>query len=200
MIRKMARFEESYFKKYAGSGKHYLKVWKDHSYADAVIAQFKSPASPKLKTMCVLGTGPGPILDVFQKSFPKLKIYGCEMSDWAFARLSYRWKRRVGHVTMQKYLRDCVRSGKIFDLSFSNSLIYLEKKDLDGVLDSLSKCTRFLHFNCSFRGKACPDPERKILERFEWWDKKIIAAGFVALKGHRGHHTYLWESTKFRLE
>ena len=183
---------DAYFRNYAGSGKPYRSVWRDHSYVDAVIEQFRSEAAPRLSKVCVLGTGPGLILKEFRKYFPKWQLVGCEINEWAHERIPENFRRKIRCQSMQEYLREAAARRKKFDLTFSNSLIYLEREDLDQVLKDIFATTKFFHFNSSFRGAACPDRYRKILRTKRWWDAKLKAAGFVPLKDARNRHTFLW--------
>ena len=142
---------DSYFRNYAGSGKPYARVRKDHSYFEEVVAQFQSSGAPRLKNVCVLGAGPGLILDEFQKQFPRWKLSGCEIRRWAHARIPKRYKNAVLCQSMQDFLRTAVKKRKKFDLIFSNSLVYLEPAELDSVLKDIFSTTKFFHFNSSFR-------------------------------------------------
>jgi hypothetical protein len=189
-------FSKEYFKAYAGSGRSYDSVWREHSFADELVAQFKTPGAPRLKRICVLGVATGKV-GLFLEKKLKAKVWGCELSSWAHAKIPHPLKRRVRRQDMCDYVAQLKRDKKNFDLIFSNSLIYLEQKQLGALLKSLAGIGRILHFNSSFEGKACPDPERKILKSYNWWNLQFRKAGFEALKGPRGHRTYLWASKEF---
>lgn len=182
---------QRYFARYSGSGRSYAKVWRDYSYCDEVLEQFTAPGAPRLKSICVLGTGPGQILKEFAKKLP-VRVYGCEVNEWAFRKIPVKFRKNVKCESMQKYLRDCARKNRRFDLIFSNSLVYLEPSELGAVLDDVFATSKYFHFNCSFLGKACPDPYRKILRSKRWWNRQFVKHGFRSLKNARGHHTYLW--------
>ena len=70
--------DQDYFLKYAGSGKAYDRVWRDHSWVEECIGQFKAPSAPRLKSICILGAATGHILKEFHRAFD-IKPKGCEI-------------------------------------------------------------------------------------------------------------------------
>jgi len=141
----------------------------------------------------VLGAATGRILPVLEKGFPGAKCGGCELNAWAHARIPAPFRRRIRRADMRDYVR-ALAPGARFDLAFSNSLIYLPKREVPRFLGDLAPHVRMIHFESSFRGSACPDPYRQTLESLEWWNCRFARAGYrpVRLKGVR--RTYLWET------
>ena len=187
--------DRQYFSNYAGRKKRYKDVWKDHSYAEEVVAQFSAPGAPRLKRLVVLGTATGEILRFFDKKLG-LRPFGCEVNTWAFQQIPLIYRKRIKRCDMRAYVDKERQHGRRADLCFSNSMIYLEPQDVKAFLPSLAKFCRYLHFNSSFKGRSCPDPYRKTTESYSWWNQQFKKAGFKELRGPRGHRTYLWESTQ----
>ena len=183
--------DEGYFRAYAGSGKSYDRAWKDHTYSTECIWQFQAPGAPKLKSVCVLGAATGRILKEFDRKLG-VKPSGCEVSPWAHARIPQPYRRRVRLQDMRDYAADLVRKRKRFTLMYSNSFVYLPEREILPLLKKLAKCCEILHFRSSFAGSACPDPYRKTLKSYAWWNQKLQKAGFQELKTVRGYRTYLW--------
>lgn len=184
-----------FFKNYAGSGKPYRKVWRQYCYFDECCALFKDPEAPKLKSICVLGTATGEIAVGFEKKFG-VKIFGCEVSKWAHAQTPPEHKRRIRNVDMRKYVREMKKKKKVFSLVFSNSLIYLPENEIPKFLRDLSHVSKYLHVKSSTSGSACPDPWRRTLKPFKWWNEQIVRAGFIPVPGRRGQRTFLWQSSR----
>jgi hypothetical protein len=196
MTKKASRegaIDEEFFHNYAGSGKPYAKVWRQYCYFDECCALFRQKDAPKLETLCVLGTASGEILQGFDKKLG-LKPYGCEVSEWAWKKVPAAYRRRTRCQDMRDYVKDAVASGKVFSLVFSNSFIYLPEKEVPPFLKDLAQCTEFLHFRSSFSRISCPDPWRRTLKPYRWWDEQLSRAGFAAIRGVRGSRTYLWRS------
>lgn len=188
--------DEGFFKNYAGSGKPYNKVWRQYCYFDECCALFKSKDAPQLKSICVLGAATGQVVEGFSKKFDA-KIYGCEISGWAHSQINQTLRSRIKLMDMRRYIKEMHLKKKVFDLTFSNSLIYLEEKHIPLFLKKLSKVTKYLHVKSSTQGAMCPDPYRKTLKPYKWWLNKYAEAGFVPVPGTKRQRTYLWKSIHF---
>ena len=110
------RFGAEYFRRYAGSGRSYDRVWRDHSYAPELVQQFKHPAAPRLRRICMLGMATGKI-GLFLERGMKCKVWGCELSPWAHARIPQPLRRRTRRQDMRDYIAERRRRGERFDLS-----------------------------------------------------------------------------------
>lgn len=185
--------DPEFFSNYAGSGKAYSKVWRQYCYFDECCALFRQKDAPVLKSICVLGTASGEILEGFDRKLG-LKPYGCELSEWAYRRIPAAYRRRVSCEDMRSFVKRAVADEKRFSLVFSNSFIYLPERQISPFLRELARCTDFLHFRSSFSRISCPDPWRRTLKPYAWWNERLEAAGFGAVPGARGSRTYLWRT------
>lgn len=190
--------DQEYFKNYAGSGKHYNTVWSQHSYAAEFIQlvkkQRKDPkAQIKIKKIIVLGTATGKILAKIDKDLG-IKASGCEINSWAHSQIPAPYKRKIKCQDMRLYIQNCLDNEKTFDMAFTNSLIYLKKNEILGFLKKLSQISKFVHFNSSFAGHACPDEYRCTLEPFAWWQEVFSKAGFEEFKIPKLRRSYVWKS------
>jgi len=193
MKKKLQEIDEKYFQRYAGRKSSYQRVYLEHTMAPECIEMFKARGAPKIKRVCVLGTATGEVLKSFHRAF-RVKPWGCEISAWAHKKIRPQYRRKIRRQDLREYLRERIRREEQFDLIFTNSLIYLDKKDIPAVLKNLSQTTRFVHFCSSFKGKACPDPWRKTLESYRWWRKQFQKAGFKEHLNSKGQSTFLWEA------
>lgn|GEM_PF-1179290 len=185
--------DDEFFENYAGSGKPYSKVWRQYCYFDECCALFRQKDAPKLKSICVLGSASGEILAGFDKKLG-IKPYACELNEQAFGRTPAAYRRRAKCEDMRDYIARVRADGKVFSLVFSNSFIYLPEKEVLKFLKEVSLVTRYLHFRSSFSRISCPDPWRRTLKPYAWWNEKLAKAGFAAIPGVRGSRTYLWQS------
>jgi hypothetical protein len=187
--------DPDYFKNYAGSGKSYNQVWNQYSYSKEVVELFKKSIYPqstkRIKKILVLGAATGKILPNLHKGFGA-NVWGCEINSWAHSQIPISYRRKIRNCDMKDYAKNCIKNKKHFDLSFSNSLIYLPKKDIPRFLKDLAQITKYLHFNSSLKGHACPDPYRKTLESYAWWKRQFKRAGFEEVKVKGIRKTYLW--------
>jgi len=175
--------DPGYFRRYAGRRGSYAKLWREHSPVDMCVDQFRHPAAPRLRNICVLGTATGQVLREFDRGLG-IRPHGCEISRWAFERIPKAYRSRIRCEDMREYLEKAEARGKVFDLVFSNSsLVYLPRRELASFLRRVARTTRFLYFN-------------SILETFDWWNVRIKRAGFRELKTDRGASTFLWESKR----
>jgi hypothetical protein len=183
--------DAAYFLNYAGSGKPYAKVWRDYTYFDECVAQFKAPGAPPLESVLVLGAATGEICKGFHRKFGVL-AHGCEKSEWAHRQIPAEYRRRVKCADMRDYVKQQVARGRRFTLAYSNSLIYLPEARVPAFLKTLHRCVDYVHFRSSFTGVACRDPWRMTLRPYAWWNARFRAAGFRELKNAKGYRTYLW--------
>lgn len=190
-----ANFGPEYFHAYAGTRDSYDQVWREHSYVEELVEQFREPTAPKIRNVYVLGMATGKVGRLLEKKLG-ITAWGCEFSPWAHARIPQPMRRRVRREDMRVCAQKLVAQKRKFDLLYSNSLIYLEKADLPRFLSRMAKVGRILHFNSSFAGKSCPDPARRTLETYDWWNRQLKKAGFRELRGPRGRRTYLWISER----
>jgi hypothetical protein len=185
---------QEYFEDYAGRSLPYKKVWKDHSYFDECSKLFKKKKSPKIKSLCVLGTSSGQILREFHKRLG-LKPYGCEISSWAYSQIPAAYKGRIQCEDMTRYISNVKKEGGHFDLVFTNSLMYLPERKIAPFLRKLSNVCSYLHFHGSFKESYCPDSCRFTLKSFSWWNKALCENGFEPFLDGRAR-TYCWKSLK----
>jgi hypothetical protein len=88
---------------------------------------------------------------------------------------------------------------RVFGLTYSNSLIYLSKDELAAFVPRLALTTRHLYFRSSVRGACCPDPHRKTLESWAWWEELFRGSGFELLPARPGNRRgYVWRSLRAR--
>lgn len=144
--------------------------------------------------MCVLGAATGEVLKEFNRKLG-VKAYGCEINSWAHNQIPAAYKRRIRCEDMSLYIDRVKKSGKHFDLIFANSLIYLSLREVKPFLRKLSHVTTYLHFQSSFRGNYCPDPFRRVLKPYLWWDNVLSECGFERFVLGRAR-TYCWKSTR----
>lgn len=188
---KKSATDEEYFLDYAGSGKPYAKVWRDYTYFDECVEQFKAPGAPRLRSILVLGVATGEICRAFYKEFG-VRPRGCETSHWAHSRIPPSFRRYVRRIDMRDYVKRAIRDGERFSLAYSNSLIYLPEREVAPFLKNLRRCVENVHFRSSFEGAACRDPWRVTLKPYAWWNRRFQEAGFTELKTAKGYRTYLW--------
>ena len=187
--------DPEYFKNYAGTGKTYDQVWNNHSYAEELVDLIKI-FKYDIKSILVLGTATGKVLKLFEKTL-HIKPWGCEINAWAYKKIPEDLRRRIRNMDMLDYIKLSSTQNRHYDLAFSNSFIYLTKKDLRQLMSSLAPRVNYMHFQSSLLGQACPDPYRKILESYEWWSEEFVKVGFSEVKIPRTRRSYLWKSSDF---
>lgn len=186
------QIDKDYFDNYAGRSKSYNKVWKDHSYYDQCCDLFTQKNAPRVKSLCVLGASTGLVLKEFHRRLGVL-AYGCEINEWAYEQIERPYSKRIKCMDMQRYMDEVRKKEKSFDLIFANSFIYLAEEKLPALIKKISKSCRYLHFRSSFKEGYCPDPYRKTLKSYKWWDEMICENGFKNYLSGRAR-TYCWES------
>jgi len=195
---KKPKIDRSYFSSYAGNKEKYSRIYRDHSGIAECIQLFKMSAAPRLNRICVLGTATGEVCQDFLSAFRRLP-YGCEINVWAYEHTPVKFKKRISNQDLRDYISECARKGLLFDLVFSNSFIYLPVRDISKVFCELASIARYVHFDSSFTGAACPDPYRQTLKPYEWWNQKFMKAGFAPMHQLWGERTYLWKNLKYSL-
>lgn len=187
--------DPGYFKNYAGSGKSYNQVWNEYSYASDLVTLLKKVKIINIKKILVLGAATGKVLETFEEGL-SAKTWGCEINEWAHSQIPAKFKRRIKRMDMRDYVKICKHKNQHFDLVFTNSLIYLQKRELLPILKMIADLGGLIHFHSSFLGNSCKDPYRNILETYDWWNRCFNKAGFSELKMGR-KRSYLWMSPKF---
>ena len=176
-----------YFQRYCGRGP-YGEVWLDHSGAANCVASLRRMRVP-VGSLLVLGTATGEVLDHFARELG-VWAHGCELSTWAHARIPGRHRRRVERADLRRYLPRLARAGRRFELIFCNALVYLEARDLPGVLASARQVGSWFHFYSSTSEDHEPgDRDRVLLRPRAWWRERFLAAGWQPTRSR-----YLWRS------
>lgn len=188
--------DKGYFDNYAGRGRSYDEVFEEHTYAPECIEFFKTQLKIHPKRICVFGTATGRVLEYFYEAF-SVKPFGCEINAWAFEQVPRNFRSRIALKDMRDFVADCARTGKRFDLGFSNSFIYLEEAEIAPFLKALRNVCTYIHFCSSFSGNACEDVYRKTLKPLKWWIRVFQEAGFDVVPSRDGDFSYLYRvSTK----
>ncbi len=189
--------DEAFFRDYAGTGQSYARVWRDHCYFDECCDLFTEGTAGlrRPRSICVLGAATGQICRAFHRRLG-VKPYGCETSVWAHGRIPEEYRARIQLADMRDYVASVANAGRVFDLVFTNSLIYLPEQEILPFLRKLARCSRWVHFHSSFQGSACPDAWRQTLKSFKWWNEIFERAGLHQWPGHGRERTYLWSSSK----
>jgi hypothetical protein len=133
----------------------------------------------RVDSVLVLGAATGRVLDHFERAWG-LRAEGCEISRWAYRRIPPRYRPRIACTDMRRYVPRLLREGRRFDLIFSNSLVYLEAREVEGFLAQCSRLGRYLHFLSSTREDFEPgDAFRITLRSRRWWRQQFVRAGFA---------------------
>jgi hypothetical protein len=176
-----------YFERYCGAGTydeeylHYTRV----GHCVSIVDRFGIPVDSVL----VLGTATGQVLRHFEEAW-QVRPWGCEISQWAHARVPARYRRRVRRADMRDYVPELLRAGRRFDLVFSNSLVYLRKREIRELLAGCARLGAYFHFWSSTLEDHEPhDPYRVTLAPRAWWAEAFRGAGF-----ERTRSPYLWRS------
>lgn len=179
--------DRAYFERYCGAGRydeeyeHYTRV--DHCIS--IVDRFGIP----VREVLVLGTATGQVLRHFEDAWG-VRPWGCEISRWAHARIPPAYRRRVQRADMRRYVPELLARGRRFDLVFSNSLVYLRKREIRELLRSCSRLGSYFHFWSSTLEDHEPhDPWRVTLAPRAWWAGAFRDAGFEGTRS-----PYLWRS------
>ncbi len=183
------RVNADYFTRYCGRGP-YEAIWLDHSGAANCVATLRRMRVP-VGSLVVLGTATGQVLDHFQRELG-VRARGCEISRWAHARIPARHRRRVERADLRRYLPRLVREGIQVELIFCNALVYLDARDVPGVLASASQVASYFHCYSSTSEDHEPgDRARVTLRPRRWWRERFLAAGWRPTRSR-----YLWRSAR----
>ena len=185
--------DDMYFKAYSPEKKPYDRIYMMYSAIDDCIVLFNRENAPRLRRILIFGSATGKVAEDFYHAFSVIP-YGCEKNPWAHSQIPPKFRKRVALQDMREYVDDLILSHQQFDLGFSNSFQYLEKKTIPKFFEKLGKVCRYIHFHTSFKGNAVKDPYRKTLESYDWWNHELGNAGFTPLTDLWGERTYLWKN------
>ena len=181
--------DRAYFERYCQRGP-YAEIWRDHSGIENCLGSLRRMRL-RPSSVLVLGTATGEVLAEFER-ICHVRPYGCELSPWAHARIPVRLRRRVRRADLRRYVPDLVRSEQRFELVFSNSLVYLEERDVAPVLRDCARIGDWFHFWSSTSDDyEAGDRYRTLLRSRAWWRKKFIRAGFAPTRSR-----YLWRALR----
>jgi hypothetical protein len=178
-----------YFLNYCGRG-GYDEHYREHSGIEHCLRSARK-LGIRARTVVVLGTATGRVLEDFERAW-RVRPAGCEISRWAHARIPARLRRRIARADMRDYVPDLAAQGERFDLLFTNSLIYLEARELPALAADCSRIARHMHFYSSTSESYEPgDRHRVTLRPREWWRELYLAAGFEPTRS-----PYFWRSSR----
>jgi hypothetical protein len=181
--------DASYFQNYCGRGA-YDECYRDHSGIEHCLRTARK-LGIRARSVLVLGAATGRVLEDFEATWG-VRPAGCEISAWAHARIPARLRRRVARADMRDYVPALAASGERFDLLFTNSLIYLDARELPALAADCSRIARHMHFYSSTSESYEPgDRHRVTLRPREWWRELFVAAGFEPTRS-----PYFWRSSR----
>ena len=177
--------DREYFEDYCGRGP-YAEIWRDHSgIANCLAGLARERVRPR--SLVVLGTATGEVLRAFEDALG-VRVFGCERSAWAHARIPARFRRRVRRADLRAYLPALARAGRHFDVLFTSALVYLRARDVPPALRHCAAVADWLHFYSSTSEDFEPgDRHRALLRPRAWWRARIQDAGFAPTRS-----PYLW--------
>jgi len=177
----------AYFEDYCGHGRyegHYLDLSRVEHCIE-IVGRF----GIQVNSVLVLGTATGQVLRHFEEAWG-VRPYGCEISRWAHTRITPRYRRHIRCADMRRYVPTLVREGRVFDLIFSNALVYLDREEIPLLLSLCSRVCCYFHFWSSTNEDYEPgDTHRVTLAPKKWWGTAFRANGFSATRS-----PYLWYS------
>ena len=177
--------DEAYFRDYCGYG-DYDSQYLFHSgiqHCMEVIDRY----ALDVRSVLVLGAATGQVLGHFEAELD-LVPHGCELSEWAHARIPERYRPSIARADMREYVPQQLELGHRFDLCFTNALIYLQEKDIPPLLRDVASMCRYLHLASSTEEFYEPgDTYVTLLKPRTWWREQLLEAGF---RGTRS--PYLW--------
>ena len=191
------KIDDNFFKFYGPEKKPYNDIYHHYTRVEDAIILFQTEGSPTLRKICILGAATGLIQNDFYEAFDLIP-YGCEINNWAFNQIPSKFKKRTTLMDMRKYVSYCHKKKLFFTLVYSNSLQYLEKKEVPGFIRKLSKICNYVHFHGSFKGDSAKDLYRKTFESYSWWNSQFIENGFEELTDTWKNKTFLWQSMSFK--
>jgi hypothetical protein len=181
--------DASYFRNYCGRGS-YDELYREHSGIEHCLRTARR-LGIRARSVVVLGTATGRVLEDFESAW-RVRAAGCEISAWAHARIPARLRRRIARADMRDYVPALAARGERFDLLFTNSLVYLEPRELPGLVEHCSRIAGHLHFYSSTSESYEPgDRHRVTLRPREWWRELFLAHGFQATRS-----PYFWRSSR----
>jgi len=197
-VKREIEIGESYFRNYGGSGEPYWRTWLLFTHPEDCVGWVREQPPSTVRSLWVLGTATGQVLRFFDRRLG-FKPWGCEVSPWAFERIPLDYRRRVRRASMTSEVERWIARRRVFDLAYSNSLIYLSPDELAAFVPRLALAARHVYFRSSVRGACCPDPHRKTLESWAWWERLFAESGFEHLPPRAGQRRgYVWRSLRAR--
>jgi hypothetical protein len=167
----------AYFEKYCQGGP-YAQTYLYYSGIEHCI-HITERLGLRVHSVMVLGAATGEVLRHFERAWGILP-QGCEISRWAHGRIPARYRRRIARQDMRRYLPASVARGVRVDLLFSNSLVYLEERDVPEALAHCRAVTRYFHFlSSTAEDYEAQDTYRVTLRPRAWWREQFLAAGFA---------------------
>ena len=188
------KFNQHYFENYIGKGLHYDEGYKRFSFTNECIKVIQeTPKLKDIKTLCILGVATGKVLEDFEKSFPALSLYGCEISSYAYKKIPKRFKENIKKMDLREYLPKLTQEEQTFDLCYSNAFMYIPEKHVSKIIDNCSKISRYLFASIPYEGESFfKDKYRTTLKSKAWWKEKLLTNGFSPT-----HDPDLWKSDFF---
>ena len=181
--------EKSYFTDYCGEGS-YDVLYLQYSGIEHCI-RVCDKYDLDVRSVLVLGAATGRVLDHFVDAWG-VKPHGCEICDWAHARIPAKLRRRIARADMRDHVPELLARRRTFDLIFSNSLVYLEPREIPRIVDLCSRIGGHFHFYSSTAESYEPnDRHRVTLRPSAWWAKMFRENGF-----RRTRSPYLWRSER----
>jgi hypothetical protein len=179
--------DEAYFRNYCGYGpydEHYLF----HSGIEHCLSIFRR-LDIEMRSVVVLGAATGRVLEHFERAW-SVRPWGCEISEWAHARIPARYRRRIRRADMREYVPALAARRRSFDLLFTNSLVYVHAPELPALVDSCARVAGYMHFYSSTReAYERGDRYRVTLRPAAWWRALFEHHGFAATRS-----PYVWRS------
>ena len=182
--------DEAYFRHYCGYGP-YDQNYLLHSGIEHCISIARR-LDLRIESVLVLGAATGRVLEHFERSWG-VRPWGCEISEWAHARIPGRFRRRIARRDMRDYLPWLLERRRRFDLLFTNSLVYLSAPELPEFVGRCSLVAGHLHFYSSTSEAFEPgDRYRVTLRPARWWRRLFAGNGFAPTRS-----PYVWRSERF---
>jgi hypothetical protein len=183
------RIDAAYFRDYCGRGP-YDENYLYHSRVDHCIA-IADRLGIEVRSVLVLGAATGRVLAHFEEAWG-VRPHGCEVSAWAHARIPARYRKRIERSDMRRYVRDRLRRRRTSDLLFTNALVYLEAREIDGFLGRCSRISGHLHFwSSTTEDRERGDRYRVTTRSKRWWRERFTRSGFSPTRS-----PYLWRSDR----
>jgi hypothetical protein len=169
--------EKSYFENYcqAGSYAHNYLFYSGIEHCIHIVDQL----GLRIDSVMVLGAATGEVLRDFERAWG-IRPQGCEISRWAHRRIPPELRSSIACADMRRYVPECAARGRRVDLIFSNSLVYLEAREVTDFLKQCRELCRYFHFLSSTSESFEPsDTHRRTLRPRRWWRERFVDAGFA---------------------